>query len=173
MTLYNFTEAVSLANSLFTNKYGEHTTSVASVLKPLNIGSVSFISNSHPLLLKKKVQEQLSKVLQLEKKLRFQMYNSQYEQIKKKNEIDMEYVSRAHVIHQQYFSKVLFLKSKYRRVNSNALGTILHIYEKQLFMLNQQYQKQKIQMSPYSSKNEDMDNNTPAADNGNTTETLT
>ena len=167
MKLYNFLEA-----TVFNRKQKDHSISVAAILKPLPIGSVSVLSRNAPLLIRERIMYQLTRISNLENKLRTQSQNSKYQLIKQKNEIDIQFVNKARAIHMQYFSRILYMKSKYRVINVNVLDKLSKGYERRLFILNQQYQKMKIQMSPYSSQNSDMDNNTKKVDNGQTTETI-
>lgn len=130
--------------------------SVAGVMKPLSIGSLTSITSQTKYTISEKIKRQLFRVNKLQIKIRNQMLNPKYEAVKRKNEIDLKAVQSAYNVHYEYFSKVMKWKSQGVFKNQLRLKLLQEQYRKKLFLLNQSYQRECLQL-----KNVEIPNTTP------------
>ena len=120
--------------------------SIAGVLKPLSIGSISSIANSDPHVLKVKIQYQLQRLEQLRNTLTEQVNNPKYIKVKQRNIVDLKMLQSCTQIHRAYFNRVLYYRNKTMNADVNELNIMFKQYEMQLFTLGQQYRKIKLQL---------------------------
>ena len=120
--------------------------SMNGVLKPLSIGSVTNICNQDVQFLKAKINNQLTRIKNLEKNITFQLNNPKYLKVRTKNQLDLKILKRCEQIHRDYFNKILYYRNKTLNPNVVYINTIQQSYRMMLFELNQQYLKLKLQL---------------------------
>ena len=133
----------ALNNINFNNTERKHI-SVIGVLKPLSIGSMTKILNCKPIELTNKINYQLTRITDLMSELQYKISNPKYEKVKKNNEFELRVVRQAYTIHRAYFMKLLYFKGRSIIKNPRTLETLQAMYRRQLFILNQNYKKEKI-----------------------------
>lgn len=119
--------------------------SITSALKPLSIGSVSNIVSNDILLLRNKINSQLTRLNNLQKKTTYQINNPKYIKTQQKNKIDLKFLNQAISIHKKYYSDLLYQKNKFKNLDVNFVQQLSKVYSNKLFLLNQQYQKTKLE----------------------------
>ena len=120
--------------------------SMMGVLKPLSIGSITNICNQDINFIRIKINNQLARINDLEKRISFQLNNPKYEKVKTKNALDLQFLKRCKQIHRDYFNKILYYRNKTFNPNVTFIATMQTSYRNMLFELNQQYSKMKLQM---------------------------
>lgn len=134
------------ANSNANNTNSVKQLSMTGVLKPLSIGSVTNICNQDVPFLKRKINNQLLRVKDLEKRIIYQLNNPKYLKVKTRNQLDLKILKRCEQIHRDYFNKIIYYRNKTLNPNIIFINTIQRSYRNMLFELNQEYLKIKLQM---------------------------
>lgn len=129
-----------------TNNNGVRQLSMTGVLKPLSIGNINNIAKQDIVFLKKKINNQLSRIKMLEMNLVEQINNPKYINVQQKNKMDLQFLKDAEKIHKAYFNKILYYRNKTLTPNIMFLNTMQRTYTNMLFDLNQKYQKVKLQL---------------------------
>jgi len=119
--------------------------SVVGVLKPLSIGSISKLVQCKPIELRNKINYQLSRITQLMTDIQFKISNPKYEKVKRNNEFELQVVRSAYAIHRAYFTRLIYFKGRGLIRNPARLEMLQSTYKRQLFLLNQNYKKSKLQ----------------------------
>lgn len=120
--------------------------SMTGVLKPLSIGSITNICNQDIPFLKRKINNQLLRVKDLEKRIIFQLNNPNYQKVRSKNQLDLKILKQCEQIHRNYFNKILYYRNKTMNPNIMFINTMQQSYRNMLFELNQEYLKIRLQM---------------------------
>lgn len=118
--------------------------SVSGILKPLSIGSLTNIVKAPIIYIQKKVNYQLNRINNLISQLQQKINNPKYEKVQENNKFELAIVRRAFNIHNGYFTKVLMVKKSGRLTDIKYISRMEMLYKKQLFVLSQQYKKNKI-----------------------------
>lgn len=126
------------------------TATMASVFKPFQFGNLMTLRREALIAASTK---KLNAISNLEKNLRAKMQDPAHEKTRNKLAIDAKYVMTAYKMHHQYTSKLIFWKSRSMLMMGPQVKQLQEQYTRQLFMLNQDYQRTTLNLKTAPTQN--------------------
>ena len=149
---YNFLLEMNQQGTLNTNPLLQSVHSAASfnsVFKPFQFGNLSTIRRE---ALIQASRFKLNKISMLEKSLQDKL-NSPETKTKSKIAIQAQMVQQAYKLHHQYTTKLIYWKSRTPLMMAPEIKQLTEQYSRQLFMLQQEFQRRSLNLNPANTAN--------------------